>query len=206
MNEYYVYALVDPRTNQPFYIGKGKRYKSGNERAEVHLTPAHKANRFKRARIDEIRTDGIEPKIEYIERNMDETSAYELEVSLIDKYGRIKTGGILTNIARDRRPPGMAGKRHSQETRDEYSRSRKGRTHRESTKQLMSSQRVGSKNANALYWKVTTPDGETFEVHGGLKTWCETKGFKFQNVYCSTKGFKTEKFGQSHGGPGRFKQ
>ena len=34
---YYVYKLIDPRNNQPFYIGKGEGL-----RTSIHLYEAHK--------------------------------------------------------------------------------------------------------------------------------------------------------------------
>lgn len=109
---YYVYQLVDPRNNQPFYIGKGK----GN-RAKTHLWEISDENQYKANKIAAIREDGLEPKIEYIAENiMDESLAYTIESTMIKKYGRkgYDENGILTNICIDNRPPNHKGKSYKE--------------------------------------------------------------------------------------------
>lgn len=110
---YYVYQLVDPRTEKPFYIGKG----TGN-RATTHLTAnSSTPNVHKQNKIDSIRRAGLEPKIEYIAENIiDEALAYDIETKMIQKYGRkgYDPGGILTNICEDNRPPNHKGKTYEE--------------------------------------------------------------------------------------------
>lgn len=110
---YYVYQLVDPRTDKPFYIGKGK----GN-RAETHLweTPDTR-NQYKENKIAAIRRSGLEPNIVYVAENIiDEQLAYDIESQLISRYGRkgYDNGGILTNICTDNRPPSHKGKTYEE--------------------------------------------------------------------------------------------
>jgi hypothetical protein len=110
---YYVYQLVDPRNSQPFYIGKGK-----GTRAKTHLweIPATR-NIYKENKIASIRKDGLEPIIEYIAENIiDENLAYEIETSIIKKYGRkwYDQDGTLTNICLDNRPPNHKGKTYEE--------------------------------------------------------------------------------------------
>lgn len=106
---YYVYQLVDPRTNQPFYIGKG----SGN-RAQTHLKEIpNTRNVYKENKIANIRSQGLEPRIEYIAENIiDESLAYDIEEQTIIHYGRkgYEENGILTNICLGSRPPNHKGK------------------------------------------------------------------------------------------------
>jgi len=106
---FYVYQLIDPRNNFPFYIGKG----SGN-RAQSHLREIPDTrNVYKENKINSIRKNGLEPVIEYIFTNIvDEKTAYDLETKLILKYGRkgYEHYGILTNICIDGRPPNHKGK------------------------------------------------------------------------------------------------
>lgn len=92
---YYIYALLDPRNNLPFYIGKGK-----NGRKNDHLSRKLHANKYKQHVIEQIRNDGIEPIISVLFENiLDEDYAYELETLEIAKYGRrIDGSGILTNL------------------------------------------------------------------------------------------------------------
>ena len=84
---YYVYELIDPRTNQPFYIGKGK-----GRRAKTHLWEVPETrNRYKENKIESIRKVGLEPKIHYVVENIQDSDlAYEIESLLIKKYGRKK--------------------------------------------------------------------------------------------------------------------
>lgn len=111
---YYVYILADPRKNdQPFYVGKGT-----GRRAITHLWEIPETrNMHKENKITAIRAAGLEPKIIYVAENIiDEDIAYELEASLIKKYGRkgYNKGGILTNICEDSRPPNHKGKSYEE--------------------------------------------------------------------------------------------
>jgi hypothetical protein len=110
---YYVYQLVDPRNNQPFYIGKGT-----GRRAKTHLWEIPETrNVYKENKIASIRKDNLEPIIEYIAENIiDEELAYNIETTLIKKYGRkgYDENGILTNICEDVRPPNHKGKKYEE--------------------------------------------------------------------------------------------
>jgi hypothetical protein len=107
---YYVYAIMDPRNNLPFYIGKGK-----NGRCYDHLRQILKNtdNKFKTKTIIGLRNLGHEPIIEKLYENLDEEAAYYMEEFLIWKYGRrVNKTGILTNICEGNRPPLMVGAEH----------------------------------------------------------------------------------------------
>lgn len=93
--EYYVYALIDPRNNEYFYIGKGK-----GKRYLSHLkTNKWDFNITKLNRIKEIRVSGYDIKIDILFSNLDEGTAFELEKIIIYKLGRIiLSEGILTNM------------------------------------------------------------------------------------------------------------
>jgi hypothetical protein len=108
---YYVYGLIDPRNNQVFYIGKGK-----DDRALSHFSESvlsRSGNNRKSAKIRKLKSLGYSPVIEFYAQNIeDESLAYDIERTLIKKYGRIDydIGGILTNICEDNRPPNHKGK------------------------------------------------------------------------------------------------
>jgi hypothetical protein len=107
--KYYVYYLIDPRTELPFYIGKGK-----NDRAETHLHKSSKTvNERKDQVISEIRNEGLEPLIKKIKFFDDEKEAYFFEEKEILKFGRrdVEPDGILTNITLHSRPPSQKGKK-----------------------------------------------------------------------------------------------
>lgn len=162
---YYVYQLVDPRNSQPFYIGKGK-----GRRAKTHLWEIPETrNVYKENKIASIRKDGLEPIIEYIAENIiDETLAYDIESTLIKKYGRkgYDKNGILTNICEDARPPNHKGKTYEEiygskkakeqrELRSKLQKERGGygpKQHSEQTKKLFSTLNSGS--GNPMYGKI----------------------------------------------------
>ena len=114
--KYYVYALIDPRTNQPFYIGKGK----GN-RCTSHLKETYETtiNHKKFNKIQSIRSCGVEPRIEILAYFIDENLAYEFEILMIS------TTQNLTNI----QPGGKGGQGNMNWKRDNPSSKTKGQSY-----------------------------------------------------------------------------
>jgi len=96
MDKYYVYGLIDPRTDSIFYIGKGKGkrvYEHVKERESIH------SNTDKLKVINEIKEKGLEVKYIIIGDNLSEESAFLLEKLLVYRIGRkIFDEGPLTNI------------------------------------------------------------------------------------------------------------
>lgn len=119
-NYFYVYLLIDPRDELPFYVGKGS-----GDRARRHLTGRDGRNKGKVERIREIRLAGYEPTVKIWSDELLEADAYDLEEQLIELYGRRSRGGILTNIGSRRRPPSRKGEKLSalqkKNIRDNYS-------------------------------------------------------------------------------------
>jgi len=74
---YYVYLYVDPRTNKPFYVGKGV-----NNRAFSHLKSGAKNAMTKRIR--EISAAGLEPRIEILRHGLTEDEAHHVEAASIE--------------------------------------------------------------------------------------------------------------------------
>ena len=111
---YYVYELIDPRVNLPFYVGKGK----GN-RVYFHLSEQSRAksDNFKKFdKIKKIRKEGCEPEVKIVKYFEEENDAYDYEEELIKKYGKrdIDEGGILTNICESSRPPKLNGRTYQE--------------------------------------------------------------------------------------------
>lgn len=80
---HYVYALVDPRDQAIFYVGKA----SANNRAFSHLRSDGGEGR-KQQRIDEIRASGHEPVIEVLRYGLPSArECFEVEAAVIDAIG-----------------------------------------------------------------------------------------------------------------------
>ena len=127
MSDYYVYKLIDPSNNIPFYVGKGC-----GDRAKSHLWNKAKTNNPRKdQKIEEIRLAGHVPLIEYVQTGLSSSDAYLLEEQLIRQYGRLgfDQGGILTNIKKDARPPSQKGtkKQFTEEHRKNLSNSLRGK-------------------------------------------------------------------------------
>jgi hypothetical protein len=156
---YYVYELIDPRVNLPFYVGKGK-----DKRVYFHLSEKSRAkseNKRKYNKIQKIRENGCEPEIKIVKYFENENDAYDYEELLIEKYGRIRydENGILTNICESSRPPKHKGKTYQEiygdkweeqiqkrmKTKEERGNYGGVRKHTEETKKKIS-QKVAGKN------------------------------------------------------------
>lgn len=107
--KFYVYVYIDPRTDLPFYIGKGC-----GKRAYTHLkeTKDDTENKMKYAYIKGLKNKGLEPIIQFINSNMTSDDAYDYEEFCIWFWGRKKLdqGGILMNRCPNNRPPSGLGR------------------------------------------------------------------------------------------------
>jgi len=158
-NNYYVYAYMN-LNNLPFYIGKGKE-----DRAAYHILEASKpnkkhSNKHKLNTIRDILAKNGEVVIKYIDTNLTEKLAFELECFLIELLGRRdnKTGiltnltdggegltGLERNLSGEKNPNyGKRGEKaiwwgkvHSEETKRKQSESQKGKILSETHKLAM---------------------------------------------------------------------
>jgi len=87
--KHYVYALVDPETENIFYIGRGK----GN-RGFQHLKENNDDKSEKSKTIAAIRAKGQEPRLDIIRYGLNAKSVIEVEAAIIDSLG-------LTNITNE---------------------------------------------------------------------------------------------------------
>ena len=82
---YYVYALIDPRDRQIFYVGKGTGDRPSAHEREARLTLDPGRSKAKTARIRDITAVGLTPLVDIIRHGIEtEPEAFQIEAALID--------------------------------------------------------------------------------------------------------------------------
>lgn len=181
---FYVYGLIDPRTDEPFYIGKGKAG-SNRHRRHFYETEYNTENKHKFYKIQWLKQHGYDIPVHVFVSDLSESEAYCTETKLIIKYGRenIDECGILTNICLEAHPPSWKGKSRSresvelsrlartgtrvvsQENRKLISEKLKGRTQLDTTKQKRKDTlRLNPKAYGRKRWLFVAPTGTTYEI------------------------------------------
>lgn len=95
LGDYYVYGLIDPRSKQIFYIGKGTKNRVFDHEKESFSSPD--SEKLKLKTIADIKGDGIEVEKIIINSNLTEEEAFAAEASLINAFNYVNNAG-LTNI------------------------------------------------------------------------------------------------------------
>jgi len=102
MNNCYVYVLVDPITDEIFYVGKGTAYRdSSHLKPSSWNDPKNTVNPFLYFKIKSLMENKTPPIIKRLHENISEDIAYEIENDYIKKYGRrfVDNNGKLFNIS-----------------------------------------------------------------------------------------------------------
>jgi hypothetical protein len=185
-NDFYVYMYCKP-DGIPFYVGKGKE-----DRWEHHVKQAKKqrttdSNKLKINTIRKILKQGQEPLIKFIDINLSEDQAFELEEFMIGWIGRLDLGtGTLTNmtnggeglsgLVRDlsgKNNPNYGntgekcvwwGRNHTEETKKKMSEAQKGRILSEEHKAKMRKPKSEDGRANIAKARIESnyrPSDET---------------------------------------------
>lgn len=104
-NKFYVYALIDPRNDIIFYIGKGSgaRYKTHSKEKSKNITNLNKFSRIKK-----IHDAKLEVKTEILFPYLNEEDAFELEKIMIYRLGRkcLKEGKLVNVVPGGNWKPG----------------------------------------------------------------------------------------------------
>ena len=98
MKKYYVYQHIRLDKNEIFYIGIGTKTPKRGLTFRSLYNRAHKKSKSNRNSIWQNIVSKSEYRIEIIFETDEYNEAKNLEIQLIEKYGRIKEGGILSNI------------------------------------------------------------------------------------------------------------
>ena len=93
--KYYVYILLDPKDNKPFYVGKGIDNRVFNH-LDCALTDIDTSN-AKYDRIREVIQRGETVKHVIVRHRLTESEAFQIEATLIDTL--TYCGLLLSNIA-----------------------------------------------------------------------------------------------------------
>jgi len=98
-NIFYVYCLIDSKTNMPFYIGKGHGNRMYNHEKSVEKSKIPNNNKYLFNKIKKIKNSGYNILYKKILENVDESTALKEEISQIKFFGRNNMGtGILCNL------------------------------------------------------------------------------------------------------------
>ncbi len=95
LNGFYVYALIDPRTDDVFYIGKGVGNRVFSHEVESDKSP--RSEKAKLQRIREIEKEGFEVKRLIVNWGLSESEAFAAEATLINLIN-VMSKKSLTNI------------------------------------------------------------------------------------------------------------
>lgn len=85
------------------------------------------------------------------------------------------------------------------ETKNLWSKQRTGKKAKDSTRFIMSQQRLAENNPNSLEWTVTDPNGNMYNVKA-LRSWCRENNHNYRTVYYSLHRWITVKHGHGRGG------
>lgn len=203
-NRFYVYALLDPRKPgkyeykdicflyEPFYIGKGTKYRIRAHYYKRNLIP----NTPKNQKIKKLFSLSLKPIEQKVYKKLSNKQSLTIEENLIKEIGRkdIKEG-ILTNTT----DGGEGWKNVSLETRKKLSISHTGLKRNKETRKRMSEARKGmkfsknhKKNLSIARRKRITTDKTKQKISKALKGKINIKKFKLTdsngNIYITKNG------------------
>ena len=158
MSGFYTYLYIDPITNTPKYVGKGK----GN-RYIFHMRYTKHTNKYLGNWLNKLKNENIQPTIKFLVKDCDEELAFFVEQEAIKKYGRLDLGtGTLFNFTDG--GEGISGLPMSEQQKkkiSELAKKRKnmlGKKHTQKTKEKISVSAL-NRNYSYLHKKVMSPDG-----------------------------------------------
>ena len=186
MNNYILYYYLREDFSSPFYVGYGR--------------PRRINSRHSRRNGAEI----LPPRERrwVVKSGLTKEEAIELEITHIALWKRECDGGVLLNqnLGGEGKPGGQktrgfTGRRHTKESRDKISVKSSGENNpsygvpcseeRKEKIRKKAKERYENvfKSPSSVIYILTSPEGEVFEVYGGLKNFCKEKGICYATMH-----------------------
>lgn len=188
MNNYILYYYLREDFSSPFYVGYGRprRINSRHSRRNgAEILPPRQRRWIVKSRLSK-------------------EEAIELEIKHIALWGRKCDGGVLLNqnLGGEGKPGGQktrgfTGRRHTKESKDKISKKVAGENNpsygvpcseerkekiRQKAKERFEN---GFKSPSSVTYILTSPEGEVFEVHGGLQNFCKEKEICYATMHAA---------------------
>lgn len=162
--QFYIYCYLDEAL-EPYYFGKGKGYRAWTKHTTVEVPP--------------------EDRIKIVMDGLDEETALRCEKTCIDFYGREKDGGTLKNVhpggtigfptGEEHHLFGKSGFEHPVCGITGPMQGRTGSKHPSYGTTGALKGRTGAKHPTSKKYRLISPTGENFEIHG-LSAFCREHG------------------------------
>jgi hypothetical protein len=202
MNIFYVYHLIDPRNNLPFYVGKGKNERMFDHESAVKNGRVPQNNKFLFRKIKKILSLGLSIEYKKIYENLDEKTSLLRE---IDEENRLKSLGInLCNIV----PCGTGGNIYAnmspsklKQVKEKISKSSKGRIVSDETREKCRLINLGRVRSEEFKLKVSKSKiGKKLLKETRIKMSESHKGVNFSEEHCKSisDSLKGRKFTDEH--------
>ncbi len=190
MKEYYVYAHLNPKTKEVFYIGIGFDNRAWNLKEGRNKFWDNYVNKH-----------GCE--VEILENNLTREEAGTIEKNLISFLGRrhLNEGGILVNIS-EGGDGGNRGYTHTEEWKVNHSLKTKGRkkkSHSDESKKKISESLLKAEKRGPEGKKVAQYDkkGNLIKIWDHMKQAARATGAK--NIFEVASGYKNQRYKSSGG-------
>lgn len=202
MNIFYVYHLIDPRNNLPFYVGKGKNERMFDHESAVKNGKIPQNNKFLFRKIKKILSLGLNIQYKKIYENLDEKTSLLKE---IDEENRLKSLRIkLCNIV----PCGTGGNIYTnmsptklKQVKEKISKSSKGRIVSDKTREKCRLINLGRVRSEEFKLKVSKSKiGKKLSKETRVKMSESHKGVNFSEEHCKSisDSLKGRKFTDEH--------
>ena len=187
---------------KPLYVGKGKNDRCMHGKIALEEGKQMLTNRLLYAELKRLQRRGYDPEILKFNEGVTSTEALLIEGEIISLLGRkgLDEGGILCNRALGGEIPdttGLAPPFKGRKMKDVLSperyeayikacskpKSKRAMERMVETRKQRGSYTTGEAHPRAKRFVLVSPKGETFEVVGGLKSFCAAHNLSWQTLF-----------------------